>query len=89
VVQWIDFFVRPEYRNILIKAIQHYQKEGGFEIYGYCMMTSHIHLIVRAGENHSLEDITRDLKDIHQRPFVRSWKMKTLIMKAGRAGCYG
>ena len=69
VIQWIDFFIRPEYRNILVKAIQHYQREKGLEVYGYCIMTSHIHLIIRAGEAHSLEEITRDLKGYTSKAF--------------------
>ena len=69
VVQWTDFFIRPEYRNIMVKAIQYYQKEKGLEIYGYCIMTSHIHLILRAGSAHSLEEITRDLKGYTSKAF--------------------
>ena len=69
VVQWIDFFIREEYRNIIIKALQHYQKERGLEIYGYCIMTSHIHLIIRAGENDRFHDITRDFKGYTSKAF--------------------
>jgi putative transposase len=69
VVQWIDFFIREEYRTIFVKAIQHYQQEKCLEVYGYCIMTSHIHLIVRSGEGYSLEELTRDLKGYTSKAF--------------------
>jgi putative transposase len=69
VVQWIDFFIRDEYRQILVKAIQYYQKERGLEVYGYCIMSSHVHLIIRAGEQDRLEELTRDLKGYTSKAF--------------------
>ena len=62
VIHWIDFFIRDEYRTVLIKNIQYCQQHKGLEVYGYCIMSSHIHLIVRAGENELLENVLRDFK---------------------------
>ncbi len=44
-VEWIDVFTRDEYKDILIQSLQHCQKEKGMEIYAWCIMTNHIHLI--------------------------------------------
>ncbi|MDB5255540.1 MAG: transposase [Chitinophagaceae bacterium] len=89
VVHWIDFFIRLEYRNILIKAIQHYQKEKGVEIYVYCIMTSHIHLILRTGEHHSLAEITRGLKGYTSNVFRKILEDSTVNYESRKAGCYG
>jgi putative transposase len=62
VIHWIDFFIRDEYRQVIVKSIQYCQKNKGLEVYGYCMMSSHIHLILRSGENELLENILRDFK---------------------------
>jgi putative transposase len=78
VVEWIDFFIRDEYRQILIKAIQHYQKERGLEVYGYCIMSSHVHLIIRAGEHDSLEALTRDLKGYTSKAFRKILEDKSV-----------
>src|SRR6185503_2332410 len=61
VVNWIDLFIRNEYKDIMIASWNHCQLEKGLEIYGYCIMTSHIHMIIGThGAN--LEHIMRDMK---------------------------
>jgi len=61
VVNWIDLFIRNEYKDIMIASWKHCQEKKGLEIYGYCIMTSHIHTIIGThGDN--LEHIMRDMK---------------------------
>jgi putative transposase len=69
VIHWLDFFIREEYRNAFVKSIQYCQQHKGLEVYGYCIMTSHVHIILRAGEKTMLEDIIRDLKSHTSRCF--------------------
>jgi REP element-mobilizing transposase RayT len=45
VVEWIDVFTRDEYKDIFIQSLQHCQKEKGMEIYAWCIIANHIHLI--------------------------------------------
>ena len=62
VLDWIDFFTRDEYRQIFIQSIKYCQEHKGLEVYGYCIMPSHVHLILRAKDKEKLEDVIRDLK---------------------------
>jgi putative transposase len=62
VLDWIDFFTRKEYSEIFIQSVKYCQEHKGLEVFGYCIMPSHIHLIVRAKDKERLEDIIRDLK---------------------------
>jgi putative transposase len=61
IVNWIDLFIRNEYKDIVINSIRFCQQYKDLEVYGWCMMTSHIHLIVGTKGNH-LSNIIRDLK---------------------------
>jgi len=61
VVNWIDLFIRNEYKDIVINSIKFCQQHKDLEVYAWCMMTSHIHLIVGTRGNH-LSNIMRDLK---------------------------
>jgi putative transposase len=61
VVNWIDLFVRNEYRDIMIDSWKHCQKNKGLEIYGWCVMSSHIHMIIGT-RGEKLENIMRDMK---------------------------
>lgn len=46
IVHWIDLFIRKEYNSIIIESWKYCQKEKGLEIYAWCIMPSHIHMIV-------------------------------------------
>lgn len=62
VVNWIDVFVRNEYKQILIDSLTYCQKNKGLQVYSYCIMTSHVHLILSVGSGHVLSDVIRDFK---------------------------
>ena len=61
VTNWIDLFIRNEHREEIINSIKFCQATKDLEIYGWCIMTSHVHLIVGTTGN-PLENIMRDLK---------------------------
>jgi REP element-mobilizing transposase RayT len=60
-VHWIDVFIREEYMNIITNSWKFCQKEKGLEIYGWCIMPSHVHMIIGSNKN-KMEDIVRDMK---------------------------
>lgn len=60
-VNWIDVFIRRQYKDILVDSLKYCQKNKGLELYAWCIMSSHVHLIMgTTGEK--MEDILRDLK---------------------------
>jgi putative transposase len=79
VINWIDFFIREEYRKILIQSIEYCQQNKGLELYAYCIMTSHVHLIVRTSGNYKLSDFSRDLKGYTSKQFHKLLKSEQLI----------
>ncbi|RZK55444.1 MAG: transposase [Pedobacter sp.] len=50
-VYWIDVFTRPLYSDILVDSLIYCQNNLGMEIYCWCIMPSHVHLIFRARDN--------------------------------------
>jgi|TARA_B110000977_G_scaffold132101_1_gene168224 REP element-mobilizing transposase RayT len=61
-VNWIDVFSGKKYRDIVIESLQYCQAEKGLELYGFVIMSNHIHLLVRAKEDYKLSAIMRDMK---------------------------
>ena len=61
VTNWIDLFIRNEYQDIVLTSLQFCQQHKQLEIYGWCIMTSHLHLII-GSQGKSLSDIMRDVK---------------------------
>lgn len=50
-MNWIDVFVRDQYFDDIVKSLDYCRKNKGMEIYGWCIMPSHVHLIFRAQES--------------------------------------
>jgi len=50
-VNWVDVFVRQEYCDIVVSSLDYCRKNLGMEIYAWCIMPSHVHLIFRAKNN--------------------------------------
>lgn len=61
IIHWIDIFIRRQFRDIFYESVAFCQKNKGLQVYAYCIMTSHIHLIIGTHKN-PLSDIVRDLK---------------------------
>ena len=61
VVYWMDVFIRNDYREIILDSLRHYQEKKGLEVYAYCIMTSHVHLIIGSNQD-KMEGIMRDMK---------------------------
>lgn len=62
VVSWVDVFSKNNYRDIVIESLKYCRREKGLLLYGYVIMTNHLHLIVKAKEGFKLSAIIRDFK---------------------------
>ena len=50
-VYWLDIFTRQVYFNILEESIDFCRKEKGMEVFAYCFMPSHVHLVFRSAND--------------------------------------
>jgi len=71
VVDWVDVFTRKIYRDIIIDSLAFCIKERRLILYGYVIMTNHIHLIVRS-ESGALSDTIRDFKKFTARSIIEA-----------------
>src|SRR5882672_92792 len=61
VVHWIDLFIRNIYRDILLESWKFCQDKKGMDLYGYVIMTSHVHMIIGSHKD-KLENIMQQMK---------------------------
>jgi len=60
-VNRIDVFVRRIYCEIVVDSLKFCMDNKGLELYAWCIMSSHVHLII-SSEKDDLRMILRDLK---------------------------
>ncbi len=72
VVEWLDVFTRNEYKNIVIDSLHYCQKNKGMEIFAWCIMTNHIHLIFRSKNGQKPELLLGDFKRFTSKEIVKA-----------------
>ena len=93
VIHWIDLFIKEEYKTIMLNSWRHCIEHKGMELYAWCIMTSHIHMII-GSHGEKLEKIMQSMKKFtsiqlkeaiqnHPSESRRVWMLK-LMNEAGR-----
>jgi REP element-mobilizing transposase RayT len=72
VVEWIDVFARNEYKDILLESLGFCQKNKGLEIFAWCIMTNHMHLVFRSVGENKPEDLLGDFKRFTSNAIVQA-----------------
>ncbi len=72
VVEWIDVLTRNEYKEILLDSLRYCQKEKGMEIYAWCIMTNHVHLIFSSKKEEKPELILGSFKQFTSKAIVKA-----------------
>ena len=70
-VYWIDVFTRQIYFDVLADSIRYCRKEKGLELYAYCFMPSHVHLVFRSADEDS-SGLLRDFKKHTSKKIVKA-----------------
>ena len=71
---WIDVFTRLNQKYNIINALKHCQEKKELEIYAYCLMSSHLHLLCKATDGFILSDVMRDFKKFTSKQIVKTIK---------------
>lgn len=87
VVYWLDIFIRDRYRDVFYESLKYCQKNKGLNVHAYCIMSSHVHLIISASANNNLSEIIRDLKSFTSRHIRKALEADTV--ESRKSGCYG
>lgn len=86
VVDWIDIFIRPVFKQVIVESLNYFIEKKGFTVYAWCLMTNHLHLMAQAKQGYGLSVIVHDFKkfttkiileniDVEQ-GIRRNWMMK-------------
>ena len=62
VVDRVDVFVHPAYKQVVVNALNHFVDTQGLIVYAWCLMTSHVHLLIKTREGNGPAYFERDFK---------------------------
>ena len=71
-VGWIDVFTRLRQKHLLINSLTFCQKNKGLEIFAFCIMSNHLHLLCKAEEGSVLCNIIRDFKKFTSKQIIKN-----------------
>ena len=69
--KWVDIFTRKVYTDIVVESLNYCAMHKGLIIYGYVIMSNHVHLLIQAKEE-NLPGIIRDFKKFTAQTIVRT-----------------
>ncbi len=72
-VGWVDLFTRFELKHVIVDSLRYCQKEKGLIIHAWCLMPSHLHMIVSTKQE-ALSDIMRDFKKFTSKELIKTIK---------------
>ncbi|MBN2746088.1 MAG: transposase [Bacteroidales bacterium] len=70
VIEWLDVFTRNEYKEIFLDSLRFSQQNKGMEIFAWCIMTNHVHLVFRSCNDIKPETMLGDIKRFTSRKIV-------------------
>ena len=74
VINWLDIFIRKDYKDIFLDSIRHCQKKKGLELCAYVIMSSHVHMIIGRSAEDGLDGIIRDIKKFTSSSIIKAIK---------------
>ena len=96
VVNWIDVFIRNEYKNIVLDSLRYAIEHKTMRVFAWCIMTNHVHLIFSVSEPNKPELVLGDIKRFTSKKLIeaistnpkesrREWLIEQFI-NAGKSG---
>lgn len=58
----VDIFIRPFFKQIIVESLNYFIEKKGLIVYGWCLMTNHLHLLARASDGFDLFSLVKDFK---------------------------
>lgn len=72
VVEWIDLFTRKELAMVVVDSLNYCIRYKNLEVFAWCIMSNHVHLICRVNSPLRLSDVLRDLKKFTSKEIIRT-----------------
>ena len=75
-VDKIDVFVRPAYKQVIADALNYFIDAQGLTVYCWCLMSSHLHLVVRTKDGTAPAYFEKDFKKFTTPAILKTIEME-------------
>lgn len=72
VVDWLDVFTKNRYKDIILESLTYCQKNKGMDIFAWCIMTNHMHLVFRSNEGLHPAALLGDFKRYTSKALIKA-----------------
>lgn len=80
-VDWVDIFVRPVYKQIIVEELNCFIVSKGLIVYAWVLMSNHLHLLARNSDPGGLARIERDFKKVTTNRILEALEGETDLRK--------
>ena len=70
ITDWVDVFVKPVYKQIIVHTLNHFIEHKELVVYAWCLMSNHLHLVVKPGRNSSISEVEKEFKTFTERKIL-------------------
>jgi len=83
-IERVDIFIRPFFKQIIVESLNYFIEKKGLIVYGWCLMTNHLHLLVqpRDGDGFDLSTTIRDFKTFTAKIILEDLNTESEIRRA-------
>lgn len=75
---WVDVFIRKEYKLVVVDSLNFCIERKGLEIFAWCLMSNHLHLLCRSKEAFILSDTLQDFKKFTAKKVLESLEKESI-----------
>lgn len=72
VIHWIDLFTRRDYKDVIVDSLNYCIREKGLVVYGWVIMSNHVHLAVQVNPPATMSGFLRDFKKFTSKKFIQA-----------------
>ena len=81
VVDWVDLFTRWELADIIVNSLNYCIAKKGLEVFVWCLMPSHLHMIARSAKTgkEELSNVMRDFKKFTSKEIMSRFRISMKV----------
>lgn len=70
ITDWVDVFIKPVYKQIIVHTLNHFIEHKDVVVYGWCLMSNHLHLIIKTGNNSCIREFEKEFKSFTEKKIL-------------------